>query len=211
LSLSLSVIWKSLVEPCCKGCSLSVSVVVNVRFTTNGMCVKNNTRVARISRNKMSTTWDHYCCLVPQCEALRSCCSQGRINHWANRANARGLAHLGPRAWISKHAFTDLSFSIFRLFTTRQNCRAFWLLRLVYRSGKLTTFALIVFEWLKIIEPNSTTLYDPRFRSKSVYPMGVRRNFSRVEATSKFCLFFTGCWRCNANGCSQNALPFLPH
>ena len=30
-------------------------------------------------------------------------------------------------------------------------------------------------------------------------------------ATSNFCLSFSGCWRCNANGCSQNALPFLPH
>ena len=48
-------------------CSLSVNVVVNVRFTTNGMCVKSNT-----SRNWMSTTWDLYCCLVPQCEALRA-------------------------------------------------------------------------------------------------------------------------------------------
>jgi len=49
--------------------------VVNVRFTTNGMCVKNNTHVPRTSRNRMSTTWDLYCCLVPQCEAVRTCCS----------------------------------------------------------------------------------------------------------------------------------------
>ena len=42
-SLSLSDISKSLAQPCCKCCSLWVSVVVNVRFTTNGMCVKNNT------------------------------------------------------------------------------------------------------------------------------------------------------------------------
>jgi len=52
-----------------------LSVVVNVRFATNGMCVKNNTHVARTSRNKISTTWDLHCCLVPQCEALRTCCS----------------------------------------------------------------------------------------------------------------------------------------
>jgi len=37
---------------------------------------------------------------------------------------------------------------------------------------------------------------------------GVRRNFSR-GATSKFCLSFSGCWWCNANWRSQNALPFL--
>ena len=30
-------------------------------------------------------------------------------------------------------------------------------------------------------------------------------------ATPKFCLFFSGCWRWNTNGPSQNALPFLPH
>ena len=75
LSLWLSCISKSLAQPCCKCCNLSVSVVVNVRFTTNGMCVKNNTHVARTSRNRMSTTWDLYCCLVPQCEGLHTFCS----------------------------------------------------------------------------------------------------------------------------------------
>ena len=39
------------------------------------MCVKNNTHVARTSRSRMSTTWNLYCCLVPQCEALHTCCS----------------------------------------------------------------------------------------------------------------------------------------
>jgi len=39
------------------------------------MWVKKNTHVARTSRNKMSTTRDLYCCLVPQYEALRTCCS----------------------------------------------------------------------------------------------------------------------------------------
>ena len=75
LSLSHSVISKSLAQPFCKCCSLSVSIVLNVRFTTNGMCVMNNTRVARTSRNKINTTCDLYCYLVPQCEGLRTCCS----------------------------------------------------------------------------------------------------------------------------------------
>jgi len=75
LSLSLSVISKNLAHSFCKCCSLSISVVVNLRFTTNGMCMKNNTHVARTRRNKISKTWDLYCCLVPQCEALRTCCS----------------------------------------------------------------------------------------------------------------------------------------
>ena len=88
---------------------------------------------------------------------------QGRINHWANRANARGLA-------LEYQNTRLLVFHIFRLFTTRQNCRVFWILRLVYRSRKLITLAFIVFEWPKRIEPNRTALYHPRIRSKSVHP-----------------------------------------
>jgi len=38
LSLSLSVISKSLAKLCNKCCNHSVSVVLNVRFATNGMC-----------------------------------------------------------------------------------------------------------------------------------------------------------------------------
>jgi len=70
LSLSLSLMLKSLAQLFCKCCSLSVSIVLNVRLTTKGMCVMDNTLVVRTSRNEMSTTWDHYCCLVPQCEKL---------------------------------------------------------------------------------------------------------------------------------------------
>ena len=88
---------------------------------------------------------------------------QGRINHWANRANARGLALGYQNAPL-------LVLHVFRLFTTRQNCRAFWLLRLVHRSEKLVTLAFIVFEWLRRVEANSTTLYDPRIRPKSAHP-----------------------------------------
>jgi len=62
LPISLSVISTSLAQPCCKCCNLSVSVVLNVRFTTNGMCMKNNTHifVVRTGRNRMSTTCDLY-------------------------------------------------------------------------------------------------------------------------------------------------------
>jgi len=56
LSISHSVILKSLAQPFCKCRSLSVSIVLNVRFTTNEMCVMNNTQVAQTSRNKISTT-----------------------------------------------------------------------------------------------------------------------------------------------------------
>jgi len=54
--------------------SASVSVVVNVRFTTNGMCVKNNTHVLRTSTNKMSTTWD----LFAWCDSGKLCALAAR-------------------------------------------------------------------------------------------------------------------------------------
>jgi len=38
--------------------------------------------------------------------------------------------------------------------------------------------------------------------------IGVSRNFSKGGAKSTFRLSFSGCWRCNANGCTQNASPF---
>ena len=78
LFLTPLVISKNLAQLCCKYCNLSVSVVLNVRFATNRMYVKNNTHiyVSQTSRNRMSTTWDLYCCLLPQCdcEALHICC-----------------------------------------------------------------------------------------------------------------------------------------
>jgi len=58
---------------CC--CNLSGGVALIVWFTTNGMCVKNNTimYVARTSINRVNSSGDLYCCLLPQCEALRTC------------------------------------------------------------------------------------------------------------------------------------------
>jgi len=32
-----------------------------------------------------------------------------------------------------------------------------------------------------------------------------------MRATSTYCLSFSGCWRCSANGHPQNALLFLHH
>ena len=70
-------IWGSL-ELCLGGCcKLSVRVALNVRFTTNGICAKNHTHiyVARTSNNRMIMACDLSCCLLPQCEALRTCLS----------------------------------------------------------------------------------------------------------------------------------------
>jgi len=47
-------------------CNLSVDVALNVLFTTNEMCAKNNTHiyVARTSNNGMIMACDLYCCLL---------------------------------------------------------------------------------------------------------------------------------------------------
>jgi len=83
---------------------------------------------------------------------------QGWINHLANWENARGVA-LSGASRLNIKILLFLVFHVFRLFNVRQNCRAFWWLRLVYKLRKLTTLAFIDFEWLKRIEPNSITLY----------------------------------------------------
>jgi len=63
-----------------RGCcwNLSGGVALIVWFTTNGMCVKNNTiymsREQAIIRE--IATHDPYCCLLPRCQALRTCRSR---------------------------------------------------------------------------------------------------------------------------------------
>ena len=56
-------------------CNLSGGVALIVWFTTNGMCAKNNNiyawREQAIIRD--IATHDLCCCLLPQCEALRTC------------------------------------------------------------------------------------------------------------------------------------------
>ena len=56
-------------------CNLSGGVALIVWFTTNGMSVKNNTiiYVARASNSKRDCEHDLYCCMLPRCEALRTC------------------------------------------------------------------------------------------------------------------------------------------
>jgi len=54
---------------CC--CNLSGGVAFIVWFTTNGVCVKNNTIIS--SNSKKDCKHDLYCCLLPRCEALRTC------------------------------------------------------------------------------------------------------------------------------------------
>ena len=70
LSFSLDAQWK-----CYKCCNFSGGVALIVWFTTNGIWVKNNTMiyVARASNSKRDCEDDLYGCLLPRCEALRTC------------------------------------------------------------------------------------------------------------------------------------------
>jgi len=62
-------------KECC--CNLSVSMVLNVQHTTNGLCMKNYThiQVARTSNNRVILAHYLYCSLLPQCDALLTSCS----------------------------------------------------------------------------------------------------------------------------------------
>jgi len=57
---------------CC--CNLSGGVALNVWFTTNGMCAKNNN--IDMCREQVIIVFEArelYCCLLPRCEALHTC------------------------------------------------------------------------------------------------------------------------------------------
>ena len=58
---------------CC--CNLSGGVALIVWFSTNGMCVKNNTIIYVVGESniKKDCERDLYCCLLPRCEALCIC------------------------------------------------------------------------------------------------------------------------------------------
>jgi len=74
----------------------------------------------------------------------------------------------------------------------------------------LTTLAFIVFEWLKIIEPNTIMLYDPKILLKSVHSWTSAAMFpGRQFRNFAYPFQVADDETCNANGRSQNAL--LPH
>jgi len=58
---------------CC--CNLSAGIALIVWFTTNGMCVKNNTIIYVAQATNSKRDWEHdlHCCLLPRCEALCTC------------------------------------------------------------------------------------------------------------------------------------------
>ena len=85
------------------------------------------------------------------CASLFRLQRQGRINHSANRADARGLAL----------QYQNTSFYVFRLFKVRRNSRAFWWLRLVYKLRKPTTSAFIDFELKELHQKQHHALRVP--------------------------------------------------
>ena len=55
-------------------CNLSGGVALIVWFTTNGLCAKNkNICMWREQAIIVISSGDLYCCLLPRCEALRTC------------------------------------------------------------------------------------------------------------------------------------------
>jgi len=86
---------------CC--CNRSCGVALIVWFTTNRMCVHTIIYVARASNRKRDCEHDLYCCLLPQCEALRTCCSG------FSERSVWSLLLLAARVWSFAHLLLRLS------------------------------------------------------------------------------------------------------
>ena len=70
-------------------CNLSSNVALYVWFTTNGVCAKNNRYIYTWREQAIIreiVTHGLYCCMLPQCEALRTCCS-GFSNRNSSKCN----------------------------------------------------------------------------------------------------------------------------
>ena len=68
----------------------------------------------------------------------------------------------GPRVWISKHCFTG--FSCFYAVHHAPKLQFFDYCVSIYQVKETDNFGVYRLEWLKRIEPNGTTLNDPRIR-----------------------------------------------
>ena len=77
----LSLIFTIFLYQVAKRFDLAGGVARNAQFSTNVMCSRSNThiQVARTRNNRVIAARDLYCCLLPQCEALRICCSRFAI------------------------------------------------------------------------------------------------------------------------------------
>jgi len=96
-------------------CNLSGGVALIVWFTTNGMCVKNNTiiYVERARNSKRDCEHDLYCCLLPRWEALRTSRSGFPIATKSFRkilakTESSSVETFHQRAWLSLHKNTEV-------------------------------------------------------------------------------------------------------
>jgi len=120
---------------CC--CNLSGGVALIVWFTTNGKCVKNNTimYVARTSNNRVISSGDLYCCLLPWCKALRTCCSEfliATLDSWFPKKSqafktSQNFKQIGNpdqqfSVFIFADTYTGLLHYIIILFRAQNNC-----------------------------------------------------------------------------------------
>jgi len=117
-------------------CNLSVGVALNVRFTTNGMCA-NNTRIymARTSNNRVIASGDLCCCLLPQCEALRTCRS-GKL--WLSDRNNIKYGFFLPISEVKNRVMNRLHNACFAILNI---ATSFWVLQncgVIYKTN--TTF-----------------------------------------------------------------------
>ena len=123
---------------CC--CNLSGGVALILWFTANGMCVKNNTNtiiyVARYyicsaSNSKRNCKHDLYCCLLPQCEALRRCrsdfrsqqysqtfCSHVPLQHFVIWVCTPKISHNKKTEENNKNIFTNNDLLILKIILT---------------------------------------------------------------------------------------------
>ena len=100
---------------CC--CNLSGGIALIVWFTTNGMCVKNKNicawREQAIIRE--IATHDLCCCLLPGCEALRTCRSRFPIaTKWLAM---RWFQSIRPYSWATGRN------SIYSIFSDRHSSK----------------------------------------------------------------------------------------
>jgi len=137
--------WNSLTKHCLNKikkqqkrlscCNHSVGIALNVQFTMNGMCAKNNTTY--MWREQAITEWLR--CMISivaccQCEALRTCCSGfsdhkkmvlwsgcgGRAVWSLHKKNVRSVWFVVKRRGCCCNRFADVALNV--RFTTNRMC-----------------------------------------------------------------------------------------
>ena len=113
--------------------------IVTVKEIISFGCVGHHCRDIPRSKDK--------CIFYPYFRVKSLCYRQGRINHWANWANAWGLALFG----VSRLNTKTLLYWIFMFLGCSPRLKIVELFDycVYHRLSNLTNLAFIVFEWLK--------------------------------------------------------------